>query len=84
MIVTTLHVDGRAYLLAAGQDVEGLKGAIVEAVTSGARFVDFETASQGAVSLLAAPGIAVRVEVRELDDDGRDDQPVVVDFDAYA
>ena len=62
---TSIRIDGHPFQLADDQDVAGLKSRIVAAVTDGSRFVDFSTASQGAVSFLVTPRSVVRFEVRE-------------------
>ncbi|OUE23817.1 hypothetical protein BFL36_07155 [Clavibacter michiganensis] len=71
-ITTSIRIDGEAIQLAEGQDVEALKARIVDAVTGGARFVDFVGASQVGVSVLVTSRSSVRVEVHEREDEPED------------
>jgi hypothetical protein len=83
---TSIRIDGEPFLLAEGQDVEALKARIVDAVTGGARFVEFDGAGDVRVSVLVTPRSAVRLEAheREGDLDGPLELPVDVDVDLYS
>ncbi|WP_043675895.1 hypothetical protein [Clavibacter michiganensis] len=84
---TSIRIDGERYQLADDEDVAGLKGRIVEAVTGRSRFVDFAVSGQVGISVLVTPRSAVRFEVhvRE-DEDPADpgDSPLSTDLDLYA
>jgi hypothetical protein len=83
---TSIRVDGHLLHLAAGEDVDALKARIVEAVTGGARFVEFEGAGDVRVSVLVTPRSAVRLEVHEREDDLEEavDAPLDADLDLYS
>ncbi|MFT2707596.1 hypothetical protein [Clavibacter zhangzhiyongii] len=83
---TSIRIDGEPFLLADGQDVEALKARIVEAVTGGARFVEFDGVGRVHVAVLVTPRSVVHLEVHERGDDldGPLELPVDVDVDLYS
>ncbi|MDA3806255.1 hypothetical protein ACMT9U_09510 [Clavibacter sp. Sh2036] len=82
---TSIRIDGEPIQLAEDQDVEALKARIVDAVTGGARFVDFVGAGQVGVSVLVTSRSSVRVEVHEREDEPEDpeEQSTSADLDLY-
>jgi hypothetical protein len=83
MRVTHLQIDGQSFYLEPDEDIEALEALIVDAVTTGARFVKFRAAGHGLVSVLTTPRIGVRFESREVDDDevaGWHDTPPTIDI----
>ncbi|MFT2690348.1 hypothetical protein [Clavibacter zhangzhiyongii] len=84
---TSIRIDGEPFLLADGQDVEALKARIVEAVTGGARFVEFDGVGRVHVAVLVTPRSVVHLEVHEREEedlDGPLELPVDVDVDLYS
>jgi hypothetical protein len=82
MLVKHLQIDGQSFYLEPDEDIEALEALIIDAVTTGARFVKFPAAGHGLVSVLITPRIGVRFETREIDDEevaGWHDTPPAID-----
>jgi hypothetical protein len=83
MLVKHLQIDGQSFYLEPDEDIEALEALIVDAVTTGARFVKFRASGHGLVSVLVTPRIGVRFESREVDAAevaGWDDTPPAIDI----
>lgn len=71
MVRTEVTVNGRAFLLAQGQDVQDLRRRIEEAGRN-ARFVDFTVVGNRLVSLLVSRGAQVMFTDETVEYDARD------------
>jgi hypothetical protein len=66
MKINKVHVDGQTFVLAADEDVAGLKAQIISACQGGkSAFVDFESVGRGLISVLITPNLPVRFETFE-------------------
>ncbi|WP_046014115.1 hypothetical protein [Microbacterium sp. SA39] len=72
MVRTQVTVDDVRFLLAQGQDLDALKGAIEAAVRSGPRFVEFIVVGNRSVSVLMSEGTKVVISVDTVEFDHRD------------
>jgi hypothetical protein len=87
MACTTLNVDSHEFRLAADADVAALKGRVVDAVETGASFVDVPTADRGVVAVLVHPGDRVTVTSTadvEPDPDAWSDLVIAIDLEDWA
>jgi hypothetical protein len=87
MACTTLTVERHDYRLAADVDIVALKGRVLDAVVTGASFVDVPTAERGVVSVLVQPGDHVTVRTTpdvEADPDAWSDLVIAVDLEDWA
>ena len=72
MVRTELAINGTSYPLSQGQDLDGLKRRIEEAVHAGGRFVDFTVVGNRAMSALITPAVRVIFSVETVQYDPRD------------
>ncbi|ROP73480.1 hypothetical protein EDF18_2844 [Frigoribacterium sp. PhB107] len=87
MASTFLAVGRHEYRLAADADVSALKGRVLDAVVTGASFVDVPTADRGVLAVLVRPGDHVAVgtiDDVELDPDAWSDLVIAVDLEDWA
>jgi hypothetical protein len=77
MLHTELRIDGRIFRLRADQEVDALKGVILEAARGAVRFLDFAVA-RGTVSVLVTSRTTIEFVVPELAADEWSEQPPVI------
>ncbi|MFS4506149.1 hypothetical protein ACMA46_07920 [Clavibacter sp. Sh2141] len=65
MKITRLQIDSQTFYLEDAQDVDALQEQIVEAASTSAAFVHFDTIGHGRVSVLVTQRLGVRFEVQE-------------------
>ncbi|MDN4639844.1 hypothetical protein QCD70_06290 [Agreia sp. PsM10] len=70
MQIVQARIDGQTFVVAGGEDLDDVKGRILEAARAGAGFVDIESVDGRRFSVLVTPAIPVRFEIFEIDDDG--------------
>lgn len=84
---TTMHIDGRSHSLDPSQDLEKVKGEVVEAVRAGGDLVQVTVAGGHVLDILVAPGVSVAFEAETRFDDRSDEESVAsldaVDLDDY-
>lgn len=86
---TTMHINDRSHSLDPSQDLEKVKGDVVEAVRAGGDFVQVTVAGGHVLDVLVAPGVSVSFETETETNfsEGPDDEFVAsidaVDFDDY-
>ncbi|MBD8661613.1 hypothetical protein IFT72_15610 [Frigoribacterium sp. CFBP 8754] len=84
---TTMHIDGRSHSLDPSQDLEKVKGDVVEAVRAGGDLVQVTVAGGHVLDVLVAPGVSVAFETETNFSEGPDDEFVAsidaIDFDDY-
>jgi hypothetical protein len=87
MACTTLTVERHEFRLAADVDISALKGRVLDAVVTGASFVDVPTAERGVVAALVRPGDHVTISTTpdvEADPDAWSDLVIAVDLEDWA
>lgn len=68
------------------QDIGALKAGILDAVTTGPRFIDFSTFGHGVVSVLMMPTLGARFEVQDRTEEQVaewDENPPIIDYETY-
>jgi hypothetical protein len=65
MKITMLQIDSQKFYLDDTQDVDSLQEQIVEAASTSAAFVHFDTIGHGRVSVLVTQRLGVRFEIQE-------------------
>jgi hypothetical protein len=86
MKTTKLRIDGQFFHVEPDEDTELLSARILEAARTQAEWVTFRAVRHGEVTVLVAPGMSARFEVREIDDGELEEfrtNPPAVDFDAW-
>lgn len=82
---TTMHINDRSHSLDPSQDLEKVKGDVVEAVRAGGDLVQVTVAGGHVLDVLVAPGVSLAFETNF--SEGPDDEFVAsidaVDFDDY-
>lgn len=76
MHVVRLYFGTQEFVLPQDSDVVSLKKRILEAAAGPPSFVAFETVSRASVSMLVTSASTVRLETREVIDDGPETGPV--------
>lgn len=72
MLRTHMSVNEAVFPLAQGQDVDGLKSRIEDAVRAGGRFESFTVVGNREVSVLFSPRTSVTLSVETVSFDARD------------
>jgi hypothetical protein len=72
MVRTEITVNGGAFFLSQGQDLDALKAKIEAAIREGGRFVDFTVVGNRSVSVLINPAAQVVFSVETVQFDPRD------------
>jgi hypothetical protein len=83
--VTKLRIDGQFFHIEPTQDTDLLRLDVMAASIK-TSYVHFAAVGHGDVSVLMAPGMSARFEVREVDDaelDEFEEHPPAVDFDTW-
>jgi hypothetical protein len=74
---TSLRIDGRVFHLRSNQEIEALKGVILEAAKGAVRFLDFAVA-RGTVSVLVTSRTTIEFVESEVATDDLPEQPPAI------
>jgi hypothetical protein len=70
---TTMHINGRDYLLAQDQNVDVLKPSVLDALRDGGGSITTTLVGNRELDILLGTGIAITFQSEEVPDDDRDD-----------
>jgi hypothetical protein len=77
---TTMRIDGTAYALAQGQDIDAVKQAVVQAARAGGDLVTVTVVGNRSLDVLVTAGVPVTFESEDVAQEDLDDGDLTAPF----